>query len=121
MVTDVNLIHSVHYTQCRKPWNCIGVGADGGRIPGGKPASAIDTLAGNFEHCMTLIGKWHKLRLDLEESLYALTQDESIFSGRGNYKEQSFYGHCAGEGGANYTKIHGARSTFQRINEMYSR
>ena len=32
----------------RKPWNCIGTGAPGGRIPGGKPATAIDTNAGNF-------------------------------------------------------------------------
>ena len=84
MTTNVSLIYSVHYTQCkycsvfptckrhtrecwhveahsnqcssshvlsslgRKPWNCIGTGAEGGRIPGGKPGTAIDTNAGNF-------------------------------------------------------------------------
>lgn len=36
------------FMEGRKPWNCIGTGAPGGRIPGGKPATAIDTNAGNF-------------------------------------------------------------------------
>ena len=69
---------------------------------------------------MQLIGKWHELRLDLEEAIFALTQDEAVFSARGYYKEDIFYGHCAGEGGTNYTRIQGLPETFKRIKDLYS-
>lgn len=120
MITNVSLISSVHYTQCRKPWNCIGVGAEGGRVPGGKPATAIDTNAGNFDHCMQLIGKWHELRLDLERSIFGLTQDKAIFNARGSYNEDIFFGHCSGEGGANYTRIQGLPGTLEVMEMLYS-
>lgn len=69
---------------------------------------------------MQLIGKWHALRLDLEEKMVALTQDESVFAARGHYKEAFFYGHCSGEGGANYTRIQGLQKTFEKIKDLYS-
>ena len=72
------------------------------------------------DHCMQLIGKWHALRLDLEEKMFALTQDEAVFSVRGDYKKEFFYGHCSGEGGANYTRIQGLQKTFERIQDLYS-
>jgi hypothetical protein len=99
-----------HYAG-RKPWNCIGVGHGGGRIPGLKPGSAIDTNAGNFgrccfsirfpssnkplrpspshkwvliayeEHCMELQSLWHLLRLDLEREILSLTGNASMLRG----------------------------------------
>ena len=48
MQTNTSLIYNIHYTQCRKPWNCIGVGHEGGRVPGGPPGTHIDTDAGNL-------------------------------------------------------------------------
>jgi hypothetical protein len=48
--TPVEQIYNVHYTQCRKPWNCISVGYPGGYLPNreGEGPSAIDTNAGNL-------------------------------------------------------------------------
>lgn len=68
----------------------------------------------NAEHCLALITKWHEVRLDLEEKLFAVTQDNSIKSGMtGRHRVEIFHGHCAGEGGANYTRIQGKPTTFQ--------
>ena len=50
--TALDDIYNVHFTQCRKPWNCIGVGAPGGTTPEaeakGIKMDAIDTHSGNF-------------------------------------------------------------------------
>ncbi|CAB9526391.1 expressed unknown protein [Seminavis robusta] len=108
MITNVSSIYNVHFTQCRKPWNCIGVGHGGGRIPGQKPASAIDTNAGNFDHCMELVTRWHLIRADLEREIEIFTGDSSVYGGAmGQHKKHIFQGHCTGEGGGNYTRIHG--------------
>lgn len=120
MTTNVNLIYNVHFTQCRKPWNCIGIGHAGGRIPGGPPATAIDTDAGNFDHCMELVEKWHSLRSDLEKAMYALTKDKTVMRGvLGLHKREIFHGHCTGEGGSNYTQIQARPGTFERMEELY--
>lgn len=54
--TNLTDIYNVHYTQCRKPWNCVGIGYPGGTTPQGraqgKKADAIDTHAGDYgESC----------------------------------------------------------------------
>ncbi len=46
--TPVEQIYNVHFTQCRKPWNCISVGYPGGHYPNRGKASAIDTNAGDL-------------------------------------------------------------------------
>jgi lipopolysaccharide biosynthesis glycosyltransferase len=46
--TPVEQVYNVHYTQCRKPWNCISVGYPGGHYPNRGKASAIDTNAGDL-------------------------------------------------------------------------
>ena len=120
MTTRVSDIYNVHFTQCRKPWNCVSVGHGGGRVPGGPPGTHIDTDAGNLEHCVELVKKWHELRLDLENTVVALTQDKSVLNGvRGNHKRDIFCGHCFGEGGSNYTRIQGLPATFERMQELY--
>jgi len=119
MVTEIQQIYNVHYTQCRKPWNCIGVGAPDGRYRG-KKASAIDTNAGNFTHCMELTSRWHALRSDLENQLYNLTKDETILEGRNaNYKLEYFKGHCRDEGGKNYLNFKASDESMKRIADLY--
>jgi hypothetical protein len=72
------------------------------------------------EHCMELVKRWHEIRLDLENSMYAATQDKTILRGiLGKYKKDIFRGHCSGEGGSNYTRIQGQPETFQNMQAIY--
>jgi hypothetical protein len=56
--TNLDLIYNVHYTQCRKPWNCVGVGSPGGTTEEGKAqgkrADAIDTNAGDYGKSLSM-------------------------------------------------------------------
>jgi len=115
MHTPTHLIKSVHYTECRKPWNCVGIGE-----PGGKKGKAIDTSAGDFDKCMDVVTKWHAYRTDLENKLYALTHDERIRqAASADYKKDVFMGHCSGEGTENYHQIDASPSSFARLAEVY--
>jgi hypothetical protein len=117
MHTDVSKLYSVHYNQCRKPWNCIG---EGSRV--GKSISAIPEDQVNLDHCMDLLTMWHKVRADLETSLLTLTGDETIERGRkGTYKRPVFQGHCTGNGGENYLALSGSTQTMRRVSNLYQR
>ena len=120
MVTDFDKIYNVHYTLCKKPWQCMAIGHSGGRLPGGNRATAIDTDQVNLDHCMELIKKWHDLRSDLENQLYHLTNDQSIKNGTaGPYKPEVFNGHCNGDGNKHYVLLSGSDGSFKRIHELY--
>lgn len=121
MVTDMNLIYSAHYTMCRKPWSCIGTGNKKGFGPnGGGRGTAIKTDHVHFDHCMDLVRKWHDIRTDLENQMYAVTNDETIAAGRnGTYKPNIFQGHCNGDGSQHYLGLAGTRETFQRMKQLY--
>jgi hypothetical protein len=113
MTTDLSLIHSIHYTWCRKPWNCIGEGRDTER---GK-LSFIEPSV-RKEHCLELLSAWHRYRTDLETKLYELTADETILQGQtGTYKREFFGGHCTKNNG--YLQLAGRHETLQRIPELY--
>lgn len=119
MVTKTDKIYSVHYTQCRKPWACIGTGAPGGRKPRGARASAVNTDVAHLGHCMMLLQKWHTVRLDMEKQLFKLTNDSSILGGHtGSYKSNVFLGHCTDDGG--YLNLAGTKETFLRFPELYA-
>jgi len=50
-LTNTSLIYNVHYTQCRKPWNCISQGTAGGSIKytdGRLKTVTIDTNCGKL-------------------------------------------------------------------------
>jgi hypothetical protein len=116
MVTPLQEIRSVHFTECRKPWNCIGVG-----VKGGNKGKAIDTAAGSYDKCMEVVTKWHELRRDLETKLYDLTLDKRLVIPKTNqYKANIFQGHCTGEGGGNYSQIDASEDTFSMIPKLYS-
>lgn len=115
-ITNSSLIFNVHYTQCRKPWNCVSV-ADGTPEAVG---AGIDTTTGNLEHCVELTTKWHVVRKDLEDKLYSLTNDKGIFEGHaGTYRPHIFRGHCTGEGSPGYTSIKGDSQSFVQIASLY--
>lgn len=114
-VTPLDQIQSAHYTQCRKPWNCIGVG-----VQGGARGSAIDTNAGSYEKCMEVVTKWHSLRTDFEARLFRLTSDQRLLKAASHsYMVEVFQGHCAGEGGKNYTPIDATDETFAMVPKLY--
>jgi hypothetical protein len=114
-ITNVSLIYNVHYTQCRKPWNCVAVGVDGGN-----KGAAIDTTTGKLEHCLPLIQKWHDVRRDFQAKLMTLSKDESIHEGAtGTYRKELFRGHCKAEGPSGYLQIQANSETFAKIPTMY--
>ena len=120
MVTESDKIYSIHYTQCRKPWACIGTGESGGKKPGGQRASAVNTDVAHLDHCMMLLQKWHSLRFDLENKLFNLTGDSSIREGsNGTYKADVFLGHCSDDGYSGYLKLAVKNETFSRFSEIY--
>lgn len=120
MTTDFANIYCVHYTMCRKPWQCQATGLPGGKKPGGERATAINTDTVNLDHCLELVHQWHDLRKDLEDQLFALSKDESIRNGtKGSYRVDVFNGHCKGDGNDNYLLLAGSSETFRRIHELY--
>ena len=120
MVTEPEKIYNAHYTQCRKPWACIGTGSAGGKGSNGQRASAVNTDVAHLDHCMMLLNKWHALRSDLEEQLFKLTGDSSIRDGSmGNYKNDTFLGHCSEDGYKGYINLSGKKESYARIPELY--
>jgi hypothetical protein len=115
MVTPLDKIKSVHYNFCRKPWNCVGVGA-----AGGEDGAAIDIHAGSYEKCMDVVRRWHELRADFESKLYDLTKDDLILKAASqNYKKEVFLGHCGGEGGKNYSQIDASDESLAKVPLLY--
>ena len=119
MHTPLEQIYNIHYTQCRKPWNCIGLGSN----MEGSDKKSIPEDSVHFDHCMELLTVWHSHRSDLERKLLALTGDESIEKGRSSdYKKPVFQGHCSGEGPENYHVLseQGRPETWKRLAELYT-
>lgn len=119
MYTEFDKIYSVHYTMCRKPWQCQAQGGEGGRIDG-KRASAVNTDTVNLEHCLDLVRKWHELRKDLEDQLYDLTKDDSIKEAtNGTYRSEVFLGHCKEDGNSGYLIMTGKDESYKQVEELY--
>lgn len=122
MNVDLDLVKSVHYTVCRKPWNCVSEGYENGQNPEtGEKGVAIDIRTGNLEQCLKVVQRWHEYRSDFESKLHAITQDDGILTGNGEeYKRDIFGGHCKGEGSKNYIQIQGSEQSFEKVPEIYS-
>lgn len=120
-VTDFDKIYSVHYTMCRKPWQCMAEGTPSGKNFKGERGKGIPVGVVKLEHCYMLNRHWHELRSDFEKKLYALTGDETIFdSTRYDYKKDVFLGHCSQDGNEGYHVLSGTNETFQRVSELYN-
>ena len=114
MVTEFDKIYSVHYTMCKRPWQCISEGA----VKGG--SRTLDVHMVNVEHCHEVVRRWHKLRVDFENKLYSLTGDETILNGtKHGHRQNIFQGHCKDEGVEGYVSIAGKDDTFNRIATLY--
>jgi len=122
MNTQFDKIYSVHYTQCRKPWQCIS--RSNNKLPRqrGPEDSKWDIPENivNPTHCHELVRHWHDLRSDFENQLHSITDDGTILKGQSHdYKTDIFRGHCKGEGNSNYVPITARDETFQHVPKLY--
>ena len=106
--TDLSLVKNIHFTNCRKPWNCRGVS-------GGTGTGGIDPRTADYEHCMEVIHTWHEMRTDLEDKIVAVTGKKTVLDGRkGSYKKEVFMGHCDGDGANGYLPITSPEETLSQ-------
>jgi hypothetical protein len=100
--TDMSLIKNIHFTNCRKPWNCAG--CKGSKCPG---KGNIDPRTADYDHCMQVARTWHEMRNDLEQQIVALTGNSKVLSEgqKGSYKKDVFMGHCDADGQSGYVPI----------------
>jgi len=118
--TPLDEIYSIHYTQCRKPWNCVGEGDTTRK----NDKQAIPEDSVKLVHCMTLLREWNLQRSDLETRLLrALAGGDTaaVERGRaGTYVTDVFRGHCAGYGGDEYLPLAGGNvDVLRRIPDLY--
>jgi hypothetical protein len=118
MHTELDKIYIIHFTQCRKPWNCIGLGSL--EKPDDKMSIPEDSV--HLDHCMELLTVWHGMRSDLEQKLAALTGDSTVVEvgQKGTFKKQVFQGHCTENGGSGYVPLSGKPETLKRLSEIYT-
>ncbi|KAL7498825.1 hypothetical protein ACHAWT_010788 [Skeletonema menzelii] len=103
--TDMSLIKNIHFTNCRKPWNCSGC-KEGAEQCTGKN-DHIDPRTADYDHCMEVARTWHEMRNDLEQKIVALTGNDKVLSEgqKGTYKKDVFMGHCDADGQIGYVPI----------------
>mmetsp|Transcript_20364 Transcript_20364/g.31878 ORF Transcript_20364/g.31878 Transcript_20364/m.31878 type:complete len:494 (-) Transcript_20364:1778-3259(-) len=103
--TDMSLIKNIHFTNCRKPWNCAGCKENGGQCSGKN--NIIDPRTADYDHCMQVARTWHEMRSELERQIQALTGNDEVLSEgqKGNYKKDVFMGHCDADGQIGYVPI----------------
>jgi hypothetical protein len=121
MVTPLEQIYSIHYTQCRKPWNCIGEP----KLDKSQKMN-IPTDSVHLDHCLELQTIWHSMRYDLEVKLEELSKKAGTSANvkpralaEQTYKHTVFRGHCTDNGGDYYIPIDPA--LYPHIVDMYKR
>ena len=124
MVTPLDNIYNIHYTQCRKPWLCIGEGNEG--IPRRvrdrtrRDKLLLPVKSVHVDHCLQLAKVWHDYRTDLETKLLKLTGDDGIGAGQtGTYMPQVFGGHCTELGPQGYLPMGASKESLKRVRELY--
>lgn len=123
--TDLKAIYNIHYTQCRKPWNCIGEGSAAPSASGGKSNQRIPENLVVLDHCLELLRVWHTVRTNLETQLtrYVKNKNKSNTQGidkarHGPYKPPVFQGHCSANG--KYLNLaSGDQEILKSIAQMY--
>ena len=109
--TDLALIKNIHFTNCRKPWNCAGVSSTN--------KGDIDPRTANYEHCMEIVQKWHGMRSDLEQSIAEVSGDPTkVAEGQsGDFKRNIFMGHCSDNGQKGYLPIAASKEVMIMVAE----
>lgn len=109
-VTPVEDIYSVHYTACRKPWECMAMGSKD-PLNKRKPKYSVPEDIVSLDHCMKLLHIWHSYRTDMEDKLFAAVGDEAIRAGQaGSYNRASFQGHCTEDQSDGYLPLAGGKA-----------
>lgn len=102
-MTPVQLVKTVHYTACKKPWECQIAHP---RVPRDqRQAYRLANLV-NIDTCSLLVKEWFKLRQEFEDALETASDGQVKPSPRnGAYYKDYFLGYCRGERGGNYVAI----------------
>lgn len=90
--TPIHLVKSVHYTACKKPWECQLASP---RVPRDKKQSyRLENLV-NITMCMELVREWFVLRTEFEIALEVASHGNIRSTARsGTFEEQYFMGYC---------------------------
>jgi hypothetical protein len=87
---------TVHYTACKKPWECY---PSDPRVPRDKSQKYRLSQLTNKTTCHLLFAEWFKLRRELEDQLLAASDGELKPSRRdGEYLSEAFLGYCNSPG-----------------------
>ena len=99
-LTPVEAVKTVHYTACKKPWECK---VPHPRVPRDKRhIYRLHNLV-SVDNCSKLLKEWFKLRQEFEEALETASDGQIKPSERiGAYYKENFLGYCKGENGGNY-------------------
>ncbi|KAL3757827.1 hypothetical protein ACHAWU_006135 [Discostella pseudostelligera] len=96
--TPIELVRTVHYTACKKPWECTMAHP---RIPRDKRQSyRLENLV-NVTYCGHLVREWFELRREFEMAMERASdgQVKRPSLSTGGYEEEYFLGYCQGKGG----------------------
>jgi hypothetical protein len=102
-MTPISQVKTVHYTACKKPWECQIAYP---RVPRDKrQAYRLQNLV-SIDNCSKLVREWFKLRQEFEDALETASNGQVKPSARdGVYYKDYFLGYCRGENGGNYIAI----------------
>jgi hypothetical protein len=95
--TPIHLVKTVHYTACKKPWECQMAYP---RVPRDKRQSYRLQNLVNVTMCMELVREWFILRTEFEIALEMVSKGNIPSTVRsGTFEEQYFMGYCRNNGG----------------------
>ena len=94
--TPIEFVKTVHYTACKKPWECKIAHPRNPRDQ--KQKYRLQNLV-NVTMCMDLVREWFELRKDFEDELQSASGGKAELSFReGAFESQYFLGYCSGDG-----------------------
>ena len=93
-VTPIDLVKSVHYTACKKPWECK---LPHPRVPRNKGQVYRLWHLTDITTCGLLFRKWYELHHDLEHQVRK-TNVEPV-NPSGSFHPEYFMGYCKSESG----------------------
>jgi hypothetical protein len=95
--TPIELVKTVHYTACKKPWECKIAHP---RVPRDKRQQYRLQNLVNVTMCMDLVTEWFALRKEFEDALENASKGKAQLSSRdGAFERQYFLGYCSRDGG----------------------
>lgn len=90
-VTPPHLVKTVHYTACKKPWECLMPYPRKGKE---RDAYRLSNL-NNVTTCLLMLKEWFLLRQDFENALHVASEGKAKLSERdGSFQRDTFLGYC---------------------------